>query len=73
MRDATRLKEKMDEYDSVVIDRVMVVVQESELDDEEINELTTYMVDQLKARISPVKKIVDQPGEKNTSLKHCSQ
>ncbi len=68
LRDATRLKEKMDEYDSVVIDRVMVVVQESELDDEEINELTTYMVDQLKARISPVKKIVDQPGEKTLRL-----
>ncbi|MFM2592076.1 DUF3313 domain-containing protein [Vibrio harveyi] len=68
LRDATRLKQKMDEYDSVVIDRVMVVVQESELDDEEINELTTYMVDQLKARISPVKKIVDQPGETTLRL-----
>ncbi len=68
LRDAARLKEKMDEYDSVVIDRVMVVVQESELDDEEINELTTYMVEQLKARISPVKKIVDQPGETTLRL-----
>ncbi len=68
LRDATRLKEKMDEYDSVVIDRVMVVVQESELDDEEIHELTTYMVEQLKVRISPVKKIVDQPGEKTLRL-----
>ncbi|MHA2875604.1 DUF3313 domain-containing protein [Vibrio campbellii] len=68
LRDATRLKEKMDDYDSVVIDRVMVVVQESELDDEEIQELTTYMVEQLKARISPVKKIVDQPGEKTLRL-----
>lgn len=68
LRDATRLKEKMDEYDSVVIDRVMVVVQESELDDEEIQELATYMVEQLKARISPVKKIVDQPGEKTLRL-----
>ncbi|MGR5236878.1 DUF3313 domain-containing protein [Vibrio alfacsensis] len=68
LRDATRLKDKMDEYDSVVIDRVMMVVQESELDDDEIQELTTYMVEKLKERISPVKKIVDQPGEKTLRL-----
>ncbi|AXY03181.1 DUF3313 domain-containing protein [Vibrio alfacsensis] len=68
LRDATRLKNKLDEYDSVVIDRVMVVVKESELDDDEISELTTYMVDKLKTRISPVKKMVEQPGEKTLRL-----
>lgn len=63
-----RIKNKLSQYDSVLIDRFYVVVDNSELNDEEINELTTYLVDRLKHKISSTKKIVDQPSDTTLRL-----
>ena len=61
LRDAKRLSEKLDEYDSVVIDQVFVVTEESTLDKEEIQELTDYMVARLTEKISLHKQVVSEP------------
>ncbi|MFM2588005.1 DUF3313 domain-containing protein [Vibrio sp. TBV020] len=61
LRDAERLQSKLDEYDSVVIDQVFVVAEEGTLSQDDIQELTEYMVDRLKEKISPYKSVVDEP------------
>ncbi|SKA46576.1 DUF3313 domain-containing protein [Enterovibrio nigricans] len=61
-----RLTNKLAQYDSVVIDRIYVLTTEDNpLSDEQIKELTTYMAAQLKEKIIPFKRIVEEP-EANT-------
>lgn len=61
LRDSQRLKTKLDEYDSVVIDQIFVLAEEGSLEQEDIQELTDHMVARLKEKISPHKTIVDEP------------
>ncbi len=65
LRDEERFKAKMKDYDSVIIDRVIVVVSEEDqpLDDEDINELVDHMQVQLEEKIAPFKTIVEEPSE----------
>ncbi|WP_028863889.1 DUF3313 domain-containing protein [Psychromonas aquimarina] len=68
LRSPERIKAKFDEYDSVIIDRVYVLVDESELEDDQINELTEYMVTRLEDKISAAKRIVNEPSNKTLRL-----
>ena len=68
LRDAERFQNKVNEYDSVVIDQVFVLAEEESLDQEEIQELTDYMVNRLEEKISPFKTIVDEPTGKTLRL-----
>ena len=68
LRDADRLKSKLDDYDSVVIDQIFVLAEEGSLDQEEIQELTDHMVSRLEEKISPHKVIVDEPTGKTLRL-----
>lgn len=68
LRDPARLKSKLDEYDSVVIDQVFVLAEEDTLGQEEIQELTDYMVSRLEDKISPYKTIVDEPNGNSLRL-----
>ncbi len=65
LRSEERFKKKMKEYDSVIIDRVIVVVNEEDqpLDDDDINELVEHMQGELKEKIAPFKAIVEEPSE----------
>ncbi|WP_420791539.1 DUF3313 domain-containing protein [Enterovibrio qingdaonensis] len=69
LRSEERLKNKLAQYDSVVIDRIYVLTtEENPLDDEQINELTAYMAEQLKEKITPFKRVVDVPEENTLRL-----
>ncbi len=68
LRDADRLKSKLDDYDSVVIDQIFVLAEEGSLDQGEIQELTDHMVRRLEEKISPHKVIVDEPTGKTLRL-----
>ncbi|MGR5436688.1 DUF3313 domain-containing protein [Vibrio owensii] len=68
IKDAQTLKAVLDKYDSVLVDRVFVVVKDAELDDESINELSDYMVMRLKEKISTNKRIVDKPSDSTLRL-----
>lgn len=57
-----QLREIFSQYDSVVLDRVYVVVDETELSDSEINELTDHLVSRLKIKLGEFKSIVDKPS-----------
>lgn len=64
LRDPQRLQNKLQQYDSVIIDRIYIVVDNDELSNEQINTLSGYLQDKLKSAISPYKKIVTAAGEK---------
>ncbi|MCC4773747.1 DUF3313 domain-containing protein [Vibrio cyclitrophicus] len=68
LRDAQRLKSKLNSYDSVVIDQIFVLAEEGTLDPEEIEELIDHMVSCLEAKISPHKAIVGEPTGKTLRL-----
>ncbi|CAH1526980.1 conserved exported hypothetical protein [Vibrio owensii] len=68
IKDAQTLKAVLDKYDSVLVDRVFVVVKDAELDDESISELSDYMVMTLKEKISTNKRIVDEPSDSTLRL-----
>ncbi|MEF1307090.1 DUF3313 domain-containing protein, partial [Vibrio owensii] len=68
IKDAQTLKAVLDKYDSVLVDRVFVVVKDAELDDESINELSDYMVMRLKEKISTNKRIMDEPSDSTLRL-----
>ncbi|EGU41974.1 hypothetical protein VII00023_00165 [Vibrio ichthyoenteri ATCC 700023] len=68
LRDADRLQKKLAEYDSVVIDQVIVVAEEESLSQDDINELSHYLVDQIKQKISPYKPIVEQATDDSLRL-----
>ncbi|OLQ92336.1 hypothetical protein BIY22_16105 [Vibrio panuliri] len=68
LRDQERLQAKLSQYDSVVIDQIFVVVEDNSVDDDDVNELTQYMVDRITQVISPYKKVVDQPTDKTLRL-----
>lgn len=68
LRSPEKMKAKFDEYDSVIIDRVYVLVGESELKEDDINKLTAYMVNRLEEKISTTKKIVTEPSQKTLRL-----
>ena len=63
MRDKARLQKEIAQYDSVVFDRVLVVVDNAELSNDEIDEVTQYLLQELREKISPYKKIVTKPEE----------
>ena len=68
LRDPQRLKAKLSKYDSVVIDQVFVVADSNSISEQEIEQLTHYMMDRMKQTISPYKAIVDQPTDKTLRL-----
>lgn len=68
LRDALRLQRKLAEYDSVVIDEVIVVVEDESLSQAEIDELSHYLVEQIKHKISPCKSVVAQPTKHSLRL-----
>lgn len=68
LRDADRLQSKLDEYDSVVIDQVFVLAEEGTLEQDQIQELTDYMVSRLEQKISLHKAIVDEPNGRSLRL-----
>ncbi|GAL33518.1 lipoprotein putative [Vibrio maritimus] len=57
-----QLRDILSQYDSVVLDRVYVVVNETELNDNEIAELTEHLLTQLKSKLSDYKSIADKPS-----------
>jgi len=69
LRDQQLLQDTLASYDSVVLERIDVVVGNSALDDNEINELIDYTTQQLKEEISPNKAFVDHPGENTLRLR----
>lgn len=68
IRDAARLQNTLAEYDSVVIDQVIVVAEEDSLSQEDIDELTGYLVNQITHKISPYKPVVVQPSDHSLRL-----
>lgn len=69
LRNQTRLKNKLAQYDTVVIDRIFVLTSENNsLDDAQIAELTQYLVAQLTEKISPFKPVVDTPQQNSLRL-----
>lgn len=65
---AFKLQNKLKQYDSIVVDQIVVVADENtEADDEQIRELSTYIVEKIKQSISPYKQVVERP--KNSSLR----
>lgn len=68
LRDKARLRDKIKQYDSLIIDQVVVVAEEGTIDNDDIQELTTYTVSQLKAKLSAYKPIVAQPTGKTLRL-----
>ena len=60
LRDANRMKNKLNDYDSVVIDQIFVLAEEGSLDQDEIQELTDHMLSRLEEKISPHKMIVGE-------------
>lgn len=68
LRDPERLHKKLMTYDSVVIDKVMVIAEEDSLDKEQIEELVAYTIDRLTAKISPYKPVVDVPTDNSLRL-----
>ncbi|WP_171736690.1 DUF3313 domain-containing protein [Vibrio sp. 99-70-13A1] len=61
LRDADRLKRKLGQYDSVVIDQIFVLAEENSITDEQIEELTTYFVQRLSDTIKPHKPVIESP------------
>nr|WP_245621545.1 DUF3313 domain-containing protein [Enterovibrio calviensis] len=69
LRDAERLKRKIAQYDAVVIDRIYVLTnEENALSDDQITELTTYLSNRLKNKITPYKPVVDVPTANSLRL-----
>lgn len=68
LRSPERLQKKLQQYDSVIIDRVYVVVEHDEISNDDIETLSLYLTDKLKSIISPYKTIVEEPGEKTLRL-----
>jgi len=68
LRSEDRLREKLAEYDSMIIDQVFVVTDEQNLDKEQITELSEHMLMRLKEKVSPYKKIVTEPSETTLRL-----
>ncbi|KLN65182.1 DUF3313 domain-containing protein [Vibrio sp. VPAP30] len=68
LRDAHRLQAKLGEYDSVVIDQVFVVAEESSLAQEEVQELTDFMIARLEEKVSVHRKIVQKPTAQTLRL-----
>lgn len=68
LQDPDRLRAKLSEYDSVVIDQVFVVTDESALDGDDIKELSEHMVSRLTEKISPYKSVVQSPTGKSLRI-----
>lgn len=68
LRDAERLQNKLEEYDSVVIDQIFVLAEEGSIDSDDIQELTDHMNERLTERISQYKKVVSQPNGSSLRL-----
>ncbi|KHT47687.1 DUF3313 domain-containing protein [Vibrio sinaloensis] len=68
LQDPDRLRAKLSGYDSVVIDQVFVVTDENALDEDEIKELSEYMVSRLTEKISPYKNVVQSPTGKSLRI-----
>ncbi|MGF1755873.1 DUF3313 domain-containing protein [Vibrio makurazakiensis] len=68
LRDDQRLHNKLSSYDSVVIDQVFVVADEETINEEQIEELTAYLVEQLTNKISPYKPVLEKPSENSLRL-----
>ncbi len=68
LRDKKRLENKLNDYDSVVIDQVFVLAEEDTLSQDDINMLSQYMIDSLETKIAPFKTIVQKPTGKTLRL-----
>ena len=68
LRSHKRLKAKLAQYDSILLDRTIIVVKGSELDDQETQQLVAYLRKRLIEKLSLYKQIVDEPGERTLRL-----
>ena len=68
LRDAERLQNKLEEYDSVVIDQIFVLAEEGSIDSDDIQELTDHMNERLTERIYQYKKVVSEPNGSSLRL-----
>ncbi|MDK9737294.1 DUF3313 family protein [Vibrio sp. D404a] len=62
LRDIDRLKKKLANYDSVVIDQIFVLTEEGSIDSDDVQELTDHMLERLTQRISEHKTVVSEPN-----------
>lgn len=69
LRDKERLRATLALYDTVILERIDVVVGNSALDNEEIESLIAYMSKRLKEAISPRKAFVEEPGANTLRLR----
>nr|WP_086940827.1 DUF3313 domain-containing protein [Thaumasiovibrio occultus] len=69
LRDHERLYEKLATYDSIVFDRIVVVMDEAQtLDQQDVDELLAYLQMRLRQKVSPYKTIVDTPRENSLRM-----
>ncbi|CAH0535650.1 hypothetical protein VST7929_03160 [Vibrio stylophorae] len=69
LRSHERLRNKIAQYDSVIITPVIVVLDEnSDIDDQDVKEISQYLVSHLQQHISRHKAIVGQPTGKSLRL-----
>ncbi|KII76175.1 DUF3313 domain-containing protein [Vibrio renipiscarius] len=68
LRDADRLHKKLAQYDSVVIDQIVVLSEEDRLSKAETQELADYFVSQITQKVKPYKPVVDQPTGQSLRL-----
>ncbi|MCG9630495.1 MULTISPECIES: DUF3313 domain-containing protein [Vibrio] len=68
LRDVDRLQNKLDEYDSVVIDQIFVLTEEGSIDSDDVQELTDHMLERLTERISQYKTVVSEPNGRSLRI-----
>lgn len=68
LRDVDRLQNKLDEYDSVVIDQIFVLTEEGSIDSDDVQELTDHMLERLTDRISQYKTVVSEPNGRSLRI-----
>ena len=68
LRDVDRLQNKLDEYDSVVIDQIFVLTEEGSIDSDDVQELTDHMLERLTERISQYTTVVSEPNGRSLRI-----
>lgn len=68
LRDADRLKRKLARYDSVVIDQVLIVSSDDLQGNEQVDEITQYLIDAISKKINHYKPVVQKPTKNSLRL-----
>ena len=68
LRNPERLHNKLMDYNSVVIDNVVIIAGTDTLEQAQIEELAAYTIEQLTLKISPYKSVVQVPTDKSLRL-----